>query len=113
MKFKQLYVFAVSASMTLSLLSLPALQAHAATTDAGASESAMSKQEMKAQKKADSKARRAKKNAEFSKLQKNGYNPAGNQTNYPQNLAECPTKGGGQKTDRRAGGRTLTPCSIW
>ncbi|NPT58415.1 DUF4148 domain-containing protein, partial [Paraburkholderia sp. 5N] len=69
MKFKQLSVFAVSAGMTLSLLSLPMLQAHAATTDAGASDSAMSKQEMKAQKKADRKARRAKKNAELSKLE--------------------------------------------
>ena len=97
MKFKQLSVFVVSAGMALSLLSLPTLQAHAATSDAGASDSAMSKQEMKAQKKADRKARRAKKNAELSKLEKNGYNPAGDQTNYPQNLQNAPQKANGQK----------------
>lgn len=97
MKFKQLSVFAVSAGMALSLLTLPMLQAHAATTDAGASDSAISKQELKAQKKADSKARRAKKNAELSKLEKNGYNPAGNQTNYPQNLQNAQQKAAGQK----------------
>jgi hypothetical protein len=57
----------------------------------------MSKQELKAQKKADSKARRAKKNAELSKLEKNGYNPAGNQTNYPQNLQNAEQKAAGQK----------------
>ena len=92
MKFKQLSAFAVSAGMALSLLSLPMLQAHAATTDAGASDSATSKQEMKAQKKADRKARRAKKNAELSKLEKNGYSPAGTQTNYPQNLQNAQQK---------------------
>ncbi|MFM0398219.1 hypothetical protein [Paraburkholderia aspalathi] len=97
MKFKQLSVFVVSAGMALSLLALPTLQAHAATSDAGASESAMSKQEMKAQKKADRKARRAKKNAELSKLEKNGYNPAGDQTNYPQNLQNAQQKANGQK----------------
>src|SRR5258708_17242818 len=97
MKFKQLSVFAVSAGMALSLLSLPMLQAHAATTDAGASGSAMSKQELKAQKKADRQARRAKKNAELSTLEKNGYNPAGNQTNYPQNLQNAQQKAAGQK----------------
>ncbi|MFM0373601.1 hypothetical protein [Paraburkholderia aspalathi] len=97
MKFKQLSVFVVSAGMALSLLSLPTLQAHAATSDAGASDSAMSKQEMKAQKKADRKARRAKKNAELSKLEKNGYNPAGDQTNYPQNLQNAQQKANDQK----------------
>ncbi len=97
MKVKRLSVFAVSAGMALSLLSLPMLQAHAATTDAGASDSAMSKQELKAQKKADRKARRANKNAELSKLEKNGYNPAGNQTNYPQNLQNAQQKAAGQK----------------
>ena len=97
MKFKKMSVFAVSAGMALSLLTLPVLQAHAATTDAAASDTGMSKQELKAQKKADSKARRAKKNAELSKLEKNGYNPAGNQTNYPQNLENAQQKAAGQK----------------
>ena len=97
MNIKNISVFFVSASMSLSLLSLTALQAHAATTDANASESVTSKQEMKAQKKAESKARRAKKNAELSKLEKNGYNPAGNQSNYPQNLQNAQQKAAGQK----------------
>jgi hypothetical protein len=57
----------------------------------------MSKQERKAQKKADSKARRAKKNAELSKLEQNGYNPAGDQSNYPQNLQNAQQKAAGQK----------------
>jgi hypothetical protein len=57
----------------------------------------MSKQERKAQKKADSKARRAKKNAELSKLEKNGYNPSGDQSNYPQNLQNAQQKAAGQK----------------
>jgi hypothetical protein len=97
MKVKQLYVFAAAASVTLSLVGVPALNALAATSDAGASDGAVSKQELKAQKKADSKARRAKKNAELSQLQKNGYNPAGNQVNYPQNLENAQQKAAGQK----------------
>jgi hypothetical protein len=97
MKVKQLYVFAATATVTLSLIAVPALTAHAANGDAVASDSAMSKQELKAQKKADSKARHAKKNAELSQLQKNGYNPAGNQTNYPQNLESAQQKAAGQK----------------
>jgi hypothetical protein len=33
----------------------------------------------------------------LSQLQKNGYNPAGNQTNYPQNLQTAQQKAAGQK----------------
>ncbi|MGF6370892.1 hypothetical protein OKW40_003642 [Paraburkholderia sp. RAU6.4a] len=97
MEIKNVSIFFVSASLALSLISIAALQAHAATTDADASDSVTSKQEMKAQKKAESKARRAKKNAELSKLEKNGYNPAGNQSNYPQNLQNAQQKATGQK----------------
>ncbi|MEM5454884.1 DUF4148 domain-containing protein [Paraburkholderia phytofirmans] len=97
MNFKKLSGFAVSASMTLSLLSLPSLPANAATSDAAASGAAMSKQELKAQKKADRQARRAKKNAELSTLEKNGYSPSANQTNYPQNLQNAQQKAAGQK----------------
>ncbi|WP_188131130.1 hypothetical protein [Paraburkholderia panacisoli] len=97
MKVKQLSALAVSAGMALSLLSLPLSQAHAAATDAGASDGAMSKQELKAEKKAERKAHRAKKNAELSTLEKNGYNPAGNQSNYPQNLQNAQQKAAGQK----------------
>jgi hypothetical protein len=97
MNLKQFSSFAVSAGMALSLTLSPTLQAYAQTTDAVASDSVTSKEEMKAQKKAERKARRAKKNAELSKLEKNGYNPAGNQTNYPQNLQNAQQKAAGQK----------------
>lgn len=97
MKIAQLRAFAVLSGMALSLPFLSFSQAHATTVDAGASGDAMSKQELKAQKKADRKAHRAKKNAELSTLEKNGYNPAGNQTNYPQNLQNAQQKAAGQK----------------
>ncbi|MFM0036817.1 hypothetical protein PQQ73_15065 [Paraburkholderia strydomiana] len=97
MNTTQLRAFAVSAGMALGLLSLSFSPTHAATIDTGASDDAMSKQESKAQKKADHKAHRAKKNAELSTLEKNGYNPAGNQTNYPQNLQDAQQKAAGQK----------------
>jgi hypothetical protein len=97
MKLKQLSSIAVSASMVLSVLSLATVPAVAASADMPASGAAMSKQELKAQKKADRQARRAKKNAELSKLEKNGYNPGGNQTNYPQNLQNAQQKAAGQK----------------
>lgn len=97
MKFQRLSVFAISASITLSLLSFPVSQAKAAANDVAASDSAPSKQETNAQRKADRKARHATKNAELNKLEKNGYNPAGNQTNYPQNLQNAQQKAAGQK----------------
>jgi flagellar biosynthesis/type III secretory pathway M-ring protein FliF/YscJ len=97
MKSTQLFVFAVAATMALSLMTVPVIRAHAAGTDADASSAATSKQELKAEKKAEAKARRQKKNAELSQLQKNGYNPAGNQTNYPQNLQNAQQKAAGQK----------------
>jgi len=97
MNLKKLSVFAGAAGITLSLVLIPALRAQAAASDADTSGATMSKQELKAQKKAESKARRAKKNAELSTLEKNGYNPAGNQTNYPQNLQNAQQKAAGQK----------------
>jgi Domain of unknown function (DUF4148) len=97
MKSTQLSVVAVVATMALSLMTVPVVGARAGGTDADASSAATSKQELKAQKKAESKTRRAKKNAELSQLQKNGYNPAGNQTNYPQNLQNAQQKAAGQK----------------
>lgn len=89
--------FAVSTGVALVLFAVSALPVSAAGTDTGASGSTMTKQELKAQKKADSQSRRAKKNAELSTLEKNGYNPAGNQTNYPQNLQNAQQKAAGQK----------------
>lgn len=40
----------------------------------------------KAQRKAESQARRARKNAELTELKKHGYNAAGSQATYPQNV---------------------------
>ncbi|WP_213304344.1 hypothetical protein [Paraburkholderia sacchari] len=51
----------------------------------GASE-ASSSVTSKAQRKAESKARRARKNAELTELKKHGYNAAGSQATYPQNV---------------------------
>jgi hypothetical protein len=53
---------------------------------------AQQKQQAKAQRKADRKAARAKKNAELKTLEQNGYNPAVNDPNYPQNLQNAEKK---------------------
>jgi hypothetical protein len=54
------------------------------------------KQVAQAQRKAEPKALRTKRNAELNKLEKSGYNPTGDQPNYPQDLqnAEDKAKGG-------------------
>ncbi|BBU32555.1 hypothetical protein BTHE68_62890 (plasmid) [Burkholderia sp. THE68] len=97
MKFSKLNAVVVWAVATFGLVAVPGFQARAANGDNAASGAAMSKQELKAQKKADRQARRAKKNAELSTLEKNGYNPGGDQTNYPQNLQNAQQKAAGQK----------------
>jgi hypothetical protein len=50
------------------------------------------KKQAKAQHKAERKAARAKNNAELKKLEQNGYNPAVNDPNYPQNLQNAEKK---------------------
>jgi hypothetical protein len=60
--------------------------------------SSASTQSQKAQRKAERKARRAKKNAELNKLEKNGYNPAGDQLRYPQNVQNAEKKSNSQGT---------------
>lgn len=54
------------------------------------------KQAQKAQRKADRKAARAKNSAELSKLEKNGYNPADDRSDYPENLQRAQEKAKGQ-----------------
>ncbi|QIE28536.1 hypothetical protein SBC1_66390 (plasmid) [Caballeronia sp. SBC1] len=54
------------------------------------------KQMQKAQRKADRKAARAKNTAELSKLEKNGYNPADDRSDYPDNLRRAQEKANGQ-----------------
>ncbi|SAL04158.1 hypothetical protein AWB78_06827 [Caballeronia calidae] len=53
-------------------------------------------------KKAERKAAREKKNAELKELEKNGYNPAGEQTDYPQNLQNAQSKINAQKAGKPA-----------
>ncbi|SAK44190.1 hypothetical protein AWB79_00788 [Caballeronia hypogeia] len=53
-------------------------------------------------KKAQRKEARAKKNAELKELEKNGYNPAGEQTNYPQNLQSAQSKINAEKAGKPA-----------
>jgi len=80
-------VVAVSMCVGLALIYGPV--AVAQTPDTAAS---TPKQVRKANHKAASKAARAKKNAELKALEKNGYNPGGNQVNYPQNLQDAQRK---------------------
>ena len=54
------------------------------------------KQAQKAQRKADRKAAREKNSAELSKLEKNGYNPADDRNDYPDNLRKAEDKANGQ-----------------
>jgi hypothetical protein len=51
-------------------------------------------------KKAQRKAARAKKNAELSALEKNGYNPNGEQNTYPQNIQNAQKKVDAQKAGK-------------
>jgi hypothetical protein len=81
----------VLATVGLALALLDVSPAFAQTSDAaGATPSAAStpKQIRKAQRKAA----RAKKNAELKTLEKNGYQPGGDLTSYPQNLQNAEHK---------------------
>ena len=84
-------VVAVSMCVGLALIYGPVAvaQTPAQSPDTAAS---TPKQVRKANRKAASKANRAKKNAELKALEKNGYNPGGDQVNYPQNLQDAQRK---------------------
>jgi hypothetical protein len=92
MTSRQIKALAIGAVFSLFLIS--AAQAQPASDQATTTEGSAnaSKQAQKAQKKADRKARREKKNAELSKLEKNGYNPSGDQLRYPQNVQNAEKK---------------------
>lgn len=47
-------------------------------------------------KKAARKANRAQKNAELDKLEKNGYKPSANESNYPDNIQNAEKKANAQ-----------------
>lgn len=76
---------AIAASIGIGLAWAPVSMAQTAAPGAVASTP-------KEVKKAQSKAARAKKNAELKELQKNGYQPGGDQQNYPQNIQEAQRK---------------------
>ncbi|SAK51142.1 hypothetical protein AWB76_01509 [Caballeronia temeraria] len=82
---------AVIALSVAALVSMPVAQAQ----DTAASTP-------KQVKKAQRKEARAKKNAELKQLEQNGYNPAGEQTNYPQNLQNAQSKINAQKAGKPA-----------
>jgi hypothetical protein len=84
----RLAVVAVSMCVGLALVYGPVAVAQT-TPDTAAS---TPKQVHKANRKAASKAARAKKNAELKALEKNGYNPGGDQVNYPENLQDAQRK---------------------
>lgn len=71
-------------------LAAPATAAFAQDSGTAAS---TPKEVARAQRKAARKVARAKKNAQLSTLEKNGYNPAGaKQNNYPENLQNAESK---------------------
>jgi hypothetical protein len=81
-------------SVSIAGLTAPVAMAQTAASDMCAS---ATKQEQKAQRKAARKAARAKKNAELKDLEKNGYQPGGDQTNYPQNIQNAEKKSAAEK----------------
>jgi hypothetical protein len=85
---------ALALVVTVAAAGLTAPVAMAQTSDAAAS---TPKQTQKAQRKAERKAARAKKNAELKDLEKNGYQPGGDQTNYPQNIQDAEKKSAAAK----------------
>ena len=87
-------IAALALVVSVATAGMTAPVAMAQTTDTAAS---TPKQVQKAQRKADRKAARTKKNAELKDLEKNGYNPAGDQTNYPQNIQNAEKKSAAAK----------------
>jgi hypothetical protein len=81
----KLRVAVVAVSMCVGLALIYGPVAVAQTPDTAASTP-------KQVRKANRKAARAKKNVELKALEKNGYNPGGNQVNYPQNLQDAQRK---------------------
>jgi hypothetical protein len=76
---------AITASIGIALAWAPVAMAQTAAPDVAASTS-------KEAKKAQRKAARAKKNAELKELEKQGYQPGGDQLNYPQNIQDAQRK---------------------
>lgn len=84
---------AVIALSVAALVTLPVTPAQAQDTSTSTPKQA---------RKAERKAARAKKNAELKDLEKNGYNPSGEQTDYPQNLQNAQRRVDAQKAGQPA-----------
>jgi len=87
---------AIAFAVPVSIAVLFSPLASAQTTDTDSTASAP-KQAQKTQRKAARKAARAKNNAELKDLEKNGYQPGRDQTNYPQNIQDAEKKSAAQK----------------
>jgi hypothetical protein len=93
---KKIATLVIGASLAVCLTSPPVAAQTTSDEGAATADAQAAKQTQKSQKKAERKARHAKKNAELSHLEKNGYNPAGSQPNYPQNLQNAQQKANAQ-----------------
>jgi hypothetical protein len=82
-------------SIGVGLAWAPVAMAQTAAPDVAASTS-------KEARKAQRKAARAKKNAELKELEKQGYQPGGDQQNYPQNIQDAQRKVDAQKAAKGA-----------
>jgi len=80
----------IAAAMSFGFASVASAQT-TATPDAAA---APTKSQTRAAHKQARKAHRAAKNAELSKLEKNGYNPSASDPTYPNNLQAAEKKAG-------------------
>jgi hypothetical protein len=94
---------ALAVSVAIAGLSAPIAMAQSSDAAASAPSKAAAKAQRKADRKADRKAARAKKNAELKDLEKNGYQPGGDQTNYPQNLQDAEKKSAAEKAKAASG----------
>ena len=94
---RKLAVLLTSGALMLGLAGFAQAQASdSAATDSTSASAPATKAQQRAQKKAARKAARkqarAKNSAELKKLESNGYNPAQNDPNYPQNLQNAEKK---------------------
>ena len=87
-------ILAVVAFAVVATSTLPAALAQSSN---GVAASAPSKAVAKAQRKADRKLSRSKNKVELNELEKNGYHPGGDQTDYPQNLQSAEKKSAAAK----------------
>jgi hypothetical protein len=94
---------ALVVSVSVTALTTPVAMAQASDTAQADMAASTPKQVQKAQRKAERKAARAKKNAELKELEKNGYQPGGDQLNYPQNIQNAEKKSAADKAKAASG----------